>query len=190
MESFSTILLHITESSSGAFRFHYSHSFSPHHRSSWEAPPTAQSLNQMTSFWMQLKRSWLCRPYMPSLRRHLSGFISALHGRMRSLLTGPQSRSTRPWLPMCSNRIQITNAIIRIHPKHTSEKSLPLYFGEGLDEDGHVPEIEESLHRLENHQLTSVELTEEIDKGTTKEPRALKIGTGLEPAQRARMIDS
>ncbi|PKI75193.1 hypothetical protein CRG98_004417 [Punica granatum] len=60
-------------------------------------------------------------------------------------------------------------------------KSLPIYFGEGLDEDGHMPEIEESLHRLENHQLTSVEPTEEIDIGTTEEPRTLKIGTGLEP---------
>ncbi|PKI51082.1 hypothetical protein CRG98_028511 [Punica granatum] len=68
-------------------------------------------------------------------------------------------------------------------------KSLPIYFGEGLDEDGHVPTIEESLHRLENHQLTSVEPTEEVNIGTTEEPRTLRIGTGLEPAQRARMID-
>ncbi|PKI51799.1 hypothetical protein CRG98_027847 [Punica granatum] len=68
-------------------------------------------------------------------------------------------------------------------------KSLPIYFGEGLDEDGHVPEIEESLHRLENHQLTSVEPTEEINTNTTEEPRTLRIGTGLEPTQRSWMID-
>ncbi|PKI58222.1 hypothetical protein CRG98_021393 [Punica granatum] len=68
-------------------------------------------------------------------------------------------------------------------------KFLPTYFRERLDEDGHVPEIEESLHRLENHRLTSVEPTEEINIGTTEEPYTLKIETGLEPAQRARMID-
>ncbi|PKI43603.1 hypothetical protein CRG98_036006 [Punica granatum] len=69
------------------------------------------------------------------------------------------------------------------------EKPLPTYFGERLDEDGHVPEIEESLHRLENYQLTSVEPTEEINIGTAEEPHTLRIGTGLDPAQRARMID-
>ncbi|PKI68229.1 hypothetical protein CRG98_011365, partial [Punica granatum] len=68
-------------------------------------------------------------------------------------------------------------------------KSLPIYFGEGLDEDDRVPEIEVSLHRLENHQLTSVEPTEEIDIGTTEDQRTLKIETGLELAQRSRMID-
>ncbi|PKI48289.1 hypothetical protein CRG98_031319 [Punica granatum] len=41
-----------------------------------------------------------------------------------------------------------------------------IYFGEGLDEDCQVPEIEESLHRLENRQLTSVEPTEEVNMGT------------------------
>ncbi|PKI70962.1 hypothetical protein CRG98_008636 [Punica granatum] len=96
VESIFTDLLHITESFSRAFRFHCSHSFLPHHYRSWEAPPIAQSLNQMTSLRMQLKRFWLCRPYMPSLRRHLPGFISALYGRMRSLPTGLQFRSTRP----------------------------------------------------------------------------------------------
>ncbi|PKI53610.1 hypothetical protein CRG98_026001, partial [Punica granatum] len=43
------------------------------------------------------------------------------------------------------------------------EESRPIYFGEGLDEDGRVPEIEESLRHLENRQLTSVEPTEEIN---------------------------
>ncbi|PKI59779.1 hypothetical protein CRG98_019827 [Punica granatum] len=71
----------------------------------------------------------------------------------------------------------------------SEEKSLPIYFGEGLDEDGRVPEIEESLHRLENHQLTSIEPTEEINIGTTEEQRTLRIGTSLDPVQRARMID-
>ncbi|PKI78498.1 hypothetical protein CRG98_001138 [Punica granatum] len=55
--------------------------------------------------------------------------------------------------------------------------------------DSRVPEIEESLRRLEDRQLTSVEPTEEINAGTKEEPRILKIGTGLDPAQRARMID-
>ncbi|PKI61305.1 hypothetical protein CRG98_018296 [Punica granatum] len=64
----------------------------------------------------------------------------------------------------------------------------PVYFGEGLVEDGQVPEIEESLSHLEDHQLTSVEPTEEINVGTEEEPRTLKIRTGLD-AQRARMID-
>ncbi|PKI50903.1 hypothetical protein CRG98_028701 [Punica granatum] len=65
----------------------------------------------------------------------------------------------------------------------------PVYFGEGLFEDGQVPEIEESLRHLEDHQLTSVEPTEEINVGTEEEPCTLKIGKGLDPAQRARMID-
>ncbi|PKI40011.1 hypothetical protein CRG98_039581, partial [Punica granatum] len=68
-------------------------------------------------------------------------------------------------------------------------KSLPLYFGEGLDEDSCVPEIEESLHHLEHHQLTSVEPTEKINIGTAEEPRTLRIETGLDPAQKSRMID-
>ncbi|PKI78913.1 hypothetical protein CRG98_000686, partial [Punica granatum] len=59
----------------------------------------------------------------------------------------------------------------------------------GLDEDGRVPEIEESLRRLEDRQLTSVEPIEEINVGTEEEPRILKIGTGLDPTQRARMIE-
>ncbi|PKI75685.1 hypothetical protein CRG98_003945 [Punica granatum] len=69
------------------------------------------------------------------------------------------------------------------------EESRPIYFGEGLDEDGRVPEIEESLCCLENRQLTVVEPTEEINVGAKKEPRILKIGTGLDPTQRARMIE-
>ncbi|PKI44056.1 hypothetical protein CRG98_035558, partial [Punica granatum] len=65
----------------------------------------------------------------------------------------------------------------------------PIYFGEGLDEDSLVPEIEESLRRLEDRQLTSLEPTEEINVGTEEEPRILKIGTSLDPTQRVRMID-
>ncbi|PKI54983.1 hypothetical protein CRG98_024655, partial [Punica granatum] len=69
------------------------------------------------------------------------------------------------------------------------EEPQPIYFGEGLDENGRVPEIEESLHRLENRQLTSVEPTEEVNVGTEEEPRTLKIRTGLDLIQRARMIN-
>ncbi|PKI69151.1 hypothetical protein CRG98_010466 [Punica granatum] len=73
--------------------------------------------------------------------------------------------------------------------RNTPRKVPTQYFGEGLDEDGRVPEIEEILHRLENHQLTSIEPTEDINIGNAEEPRTLRIGTGLDPAQRARMID-
>ncbi|PKI61416.1 hypothetical protein CRG98_018190 [Punica granatum] len=69
------------------------------------------------------------------------------------------------------------------------EEPQPIYFGDGLDEDGRVLEIEESLYRLENRQLTSVEPTEEINVGTEEEPHTLKIRMGLDPTQRARMID-
>ncbi|PKI73169.1 hypothetical protein CRG98_006456 [Punica granatum] len=58
-----------------------------------------------------------------------------------------------------------------------------------LPEDSQVPEIEESLRRLEDHQITSVEPTEEINVGIEEEPRTLKIGTALDPTQRTRMID-
>ncbi|PKI49206.1 hypothetical protein CRG98_030395 [Punica granatum] len=50
-----------------------------------------------------------------------------------------------------------------------------------LPEDSQVPEIEVSLRRLEDHQITSVEPTEEINVGTEEEPRTLKIGTALDP---------
>ncbi|PKI59188.1 hypothetical protein CRG98_020417 [Punica granatum] len=53
-----------------------------------------------------------------------------------------------------------------------------IYFGEGLDEDSLVPEIQESLRRLEDRQLTSLEPKEEINVGTEEEPRILKIGIG------------
>ncbi|PKI38861.1 hypothetical protein CRG98_040748 [Punica granatum] len=77
----------------------------------------------------------------------------------------------------------------RMVGKEHLEESRPIYFGERLDEDGRVPEIEESLRRLENRQFTSVEPTEEFNVGTKEEPHILKIGTGLDPTQRARMID-
>ncbi|PKI42421.1 hypothetical protein CRG98_037187 [Punica granatum] len=51
----------------------------------------------------------------------------------------------------------------------------PIYFEEGLDEDSVVPEIEESLRRLEDCQLTSLEPTEEINVGTEEEPRFLEV---------------
>ncbi|PKI50771.1 hypothetical protein CRG98_028835 [Punica granatum] len=49
--------------------------------------------------------------------------------------------------------------------------------------------MEESLRRLEDRQLTSPEPTEEINVGMEEEPRTLKIGTSLNPTQRAWMID-
>ncbi|PKI76924.1 hypothetical protein CRG98_002711 [Punica granatum] len=72
-------------------------------------------------------------------------------------------------------------------PRYSAPR--PIYFGEGLDEDGRVPKIEESLRRLKDRQLTSVEPTEEINVGTEEESRTLKIGTSLDPIQWARMID-
>ncbi|PKI60933.1 hypothetical protein CRG98_018679 [Punica granatum] len=69
------------------------------------------------------------------------------------------------------------------------EESGPIYFGEGLGEDGQVPKIEESLLRLEDRQLTPVEPTEEMNVGTEEESRTLKIGTSLDSTQRTRMID-
>ncbi|PKI48955.1 hypothetical protein CRG98_030653 [Punica granatum] len=65
----------------------------------------------------------------------------------------------------------------------------PIYFGERLDEDSLVPEIEEILRRLEDRQLTLLEPTEEIDAGIEEESRILKISTSLDPTQRVRMID-
>ncbi|PKI49448.1 hypothetical protein CRG98_030180 [Punica granatum] len=59
---------------------------------------------------------------------------------------------------------------------------------EGFNKSCRVPEIKESLQRLEYHQLTSVEPIEEINVGTEEKPHTLKIGTGLDPTQRARMI--
>ncbi|PKI56702.1 hypothetical protein CRG98_022905, partial [Punica granatum] len=86
-----------------------------------------------------------------------------------------------------------SNPNLRCVDSNPSEESLgepgPIYFGEGLDEDSLVPEIEESLRRLEDRQLTSLEPTEEINVGTQEEPRILKIGTSLDPTQRVRMID-
>ncbi|PKI34306.1 hypothetical protein CRG98_045304 [Punica granatum] len=86
-----------------------------------------------------------------------------------------------------------SNSNLRHDNSNTSEERLeeprPIYFGEGLDEDGRVPEIEESLRRLKDRQLTSVEPTKEINMGTEEESRTLKIGTSLDPIQRTRMID-
>ncbi|PKI65184.1 hypothetical protein CRG98_014423, partial [Punica granatum] len=49
--------------------------------------------------------------------------------------------------------------------------------------------IADSLRRLEDRRLTSLEPTEEINVGTQEDPRILKIGTSLDPTQRVRMID-
>ncbi|PKI68500.1 hypothetical protein CRG98_011096 [Punica granatum] len=76
----------------------------------------------------------------------------------------------------------------KLFQEHLGEPQ-PVYFGEGLLVDSQVPEIEESLRQLEDHQITSVEPTEEINMGTKEEPRTLKIGTALDPTQRTRMIN-
>ncbi|PKI68880.1 hypothetical protein CRG98_010735 [Punica granatum] len=112
------------------------------------------------------------------------GFTSAWRRKMRSLTTGPQSRATR----LLHSNPNLRNFDSNPFEEHLSEPQ-PVYFGEGLPEDGQVPEMEESLRRLEDHQITSVEPTEEINVGTEEEPCTLKIGTALDPAQRAQMID-
>ncbi|PKI61318.1 hypothetical protein CRG98_018309 [Punica granatum] len=103
---------------------------------------------------------------------------------MRSLTTGPQSRAIR---------LLHSNPNLRHIDSNPLEECLgepgPIYFEEGLGEDSQVLEIEESLRHLKDRQLTSVEPTKEINVGTEDEPRTLKIGTGLDPTQRARMID-
>ncbi|PKI67593.1 hypothetical protein CRG98_012016 [Punica granatum] len=113
-----------------------------------------------------------------------SGFTFAWRRKMRSLTTGPQSRATRQLHPNPNPQHFDSNPF----EEHLGEPQ-PVYFGDGLPEDSQVSEIEESLRRLEDHQITSVEPTEEINVGTEEEPRTLNIGTALDPAQRARMID-
>ncbi|PKI45005.1 hypothetical protein CRG98_034612 [Punica granatum] len=163
--------------STGACKFPRCLTSFPDLHSSSGAPLTALSRTSMT-------RMTLCQPCMPSPRRFLQGFTSARRRKMRSLTTGPQSRAIR---------------LLHSNPNHRHVDSNPfeeclgepgpIYFEEGLDEDSQVPEIEKSLRRLEDRQLTSLEPTEEINVGTEDEPRTLKIGTGLDPTQRARMID-
>ncbi|PKI75183.1 hypothetical protein CRG98_004407 [Punica granatum] len=110
--------------------------------------------------WISITRLMLYKLCMPSPRRFLQRFTSASRGRTRSSTTGPQFHATQLRLPTCK----------------------AIY-------DSRVPEIEESLRRLENRQLTSVEPTEEINVGIEDEPRTLKIRTGLDQTQRAWMID-
>ncbi|PKI56402.1 hypothetical protein CRG98_023205, partial [Punica granatum] len=147
------------------------------HRTSSRTPLTALPRISPTSL-------MLCQPCMPSPRRFLQRFTSAWHRRMRSLTTGSQS---------CATRLLHSNPNLRHVDSNPSTQCLreprPIYFGEGLDEDSRVPEIEESLHRLEDRQLTSIEPIEEINVGNEDEPRTSKIETGLDPTQQARMID-
>ncbi|PKI49428.1 hypothetical protein CRG98_030160 [Punica granatum] len=84
---------------------------------------------------------------------------------------------------------ELSNWTLVLHYLELLEKPQPIYFGEGLDENDRVPEIEESLQCLKDHQLTSVEPTEEINISIEAEPRTLKIRTGLDSMQRAWMID-
>ncbi|PKI34997.1 hypothetical protein CRG98_044613, partial [Punica granatum] len=151
---------------------------------------TFQVLDIPNAFSLLLGRPWI----------HSAGAVpSSLHQRLKfiveeKLITEAPLmallRTPTTLLPLrqpCSTRIQILDASIRTYPE--SKEPQPVYFGEGLPEDSQVSEIEESLRRLEDHQITSVEPTEEINMGTEDEPRTLKIGTALNPTQRARMID-
>ncbi|PKI71931.1 hypothetical protein CRG98_007699 [Punica granatum] len=175
--STSTVSQHIMGRSTGASQFRYFPTFFQDRRTSSEvfltAPPRIQTMHLS-----------ICQPYEPSPRRLLQGSTSASRRRMKSSTTEPQSRATR---------LLHSNPNLRRLDSNPSEELLeepqPIYFGERLDEDGRMPEIEESLHRLENLQLTSVEPIEEINVGTEEEPHTLKIKTRLDPIQRARMID-
>ncbi|PKI71177.1 hypothetical protein CRG98_008426 [Punica granatum] len=51
----------------------------------------------------------------------------------------------------------------------------PIYFGEGLDEDSLVPEMEESLRRLEDHQLTSLKPTGPNDRFPDQVSRGFRL---------------
>ncbi|PKI40889.1 hypothetical protein CRG98_038730 [Punica granatum] len=147
--STSIVSQHIMGRSTGASQFRHSPTFFWDRSTSSEVLLTALHRIQTTHL-------SICQPYTPSPRRLLQGSTSAPHRRMRSSITGLQSRATRL---------------------------------KGLDEDDRVPEIKESLHRLENRQLTPIEPIEDVNVGTEEEPRTLKIGTSLDPIQRARMID-
>ncbi|PKI44258.1 hypothetical protein CRG98_035332 [Punica granatum] len=140
---------------------------------------------------IQTTRPLLCQPSMPSPRRLLQGPTSASRRRMRNSTTGPQCCATRLQITFTSElHSNLNHRCIDSNPSEERlEKPQPIYFEEGLDENDRVPEIEESLHRLEDYRLTSVEPIEEINVGTEEEPHILKIGTGLDPTQRARMID-
>ncbi|PKI75829.1 hypothetical protein CRG98_003744, partial [Punica granatum] len=121
----------------------------------------------------------------------LSHFFPGPPHIIGSALDGPSSDSDDA--PTAPPTVLHSNPNFRHVDSNPFEECLgepgPIYFGEGLDEDSQVPEIEESLRRLEERQLTSLEPTKEINVGTENEPRTLKIGTGLDPTQRARMID-
>ncbi|PKI52259.1 hypothetical protein CRG98_027357 [Punica granatum] len=53
--------------------------------------------------------------------------------------------------------------------------SRPIYFGKGLDENGHIPKIKESLHRFKGHKPTPIELTKEINLRQQRADLLLRI---------------
>ncbi|PKI73246.1 hypothetical protein CRG98_006381 [Punica granatum] len=64
-----------------------------------------------------------------------------------------------------------------------------VYFGEGLTEDGQVPEIEQSLRRLGDRQLTSVEPTEEINLRRQRDSLLLRIKEEVVKQINARFLE-
>ncbi|PKI58432.1 hypothetical protein CRG98_021190 [Punica granatum] len=168
--------------STGAYKFpRYLISF-PELRTSSRTPFTALPRTPMT-------RLPLRQPCTPSPRKFLQGFTSAPAQENEEL----NNWTSNPRYSAVIADVLHSNPNLRHVDSNPFEECLgepgPIYFGEGLDEDSQVPEIEENLRCLEDRQPTSLEPTEEINVGTENEPRTLKIGTGLDPTQRARMID-
>ncbi|PKI73788.1 hypothetical protein CRG98_005821, partial [Punica granatum] len=114
-----------------------------------------------------------CHEIIEACRGHHLRRLAAHYGRLNRGISVPPLHSNPNPRHFDSNLFQ----------EHLGEPQ-PVYFGEEIPEDSQVPEIEESLRRLEDHQITSVEPTEEINVGTEEEPRTLKIGTALDPTQR------
>ncbi|PKI46218.1 hypothetical protein CRG98_033390 [Punica granatum] len=127
--STSTVSQHIMGRSIGASQFRHFPTFFQDRRTLSEVlltvPPRIQTLHLS-----------ICRPYASSPKRFLQGSTSASRRRMRSSITGPQSRTTR---------LLHSNPNLRRVDLNPSEELLeepqPIYFGEGLDEDGRVANI-------------------------------------------------
>ncbi|PKI61223.1 hypothetical protein CRG98_018371 [Punica granatum] len=122
-------------------------------------------LHRLAAFYGKVNRGI---PVLP-----LSHFFPSPPHIVGGTLDGPSSVSGRSLLHSNPNHRHVDSNSSEEHLK----ESRPIYFGEGLDEDGRVPEIEESLRHLENRRFTSVEPTEEFNVGTEEEPHTLKIGT-------------
>ncbi|PKI60376.1 hypothetical protein CRG98_019225 [Punica granatum] len=140
-------------------------------------------LHHLTAYYRRLNRG----TSVPLLSRFFPGPSHTIGGT----LDDPSSDSDDT--PATPSAVLHSNPNLQCFDSDPSREQLgepqPVYFGEGLPEDNQAPEIKESLRRLEDHQITPVEPTEEIYVGIEKEPRTLKIETALDPTQRARMID-